>query len=205
MTDRGAIVGRMGKEVRRGEELSMARELKRLGIPIIHRVRAPATLEGGDVLWLDRTTVVVGHTFRTNDLGFLQFREALGAAVGNCAQVHLPAWKGPGDLLHLTSLIAPLDVDLATVHFPLLPIPLLEILRERDYTLVDVPPEEMRTKGCNVLALGPRKGVMVEGNTTTQKALEAEGVEVLTFPGQELCVNRGGGPTCLVLPILREV
>jgi N-dimethylarginine dimethylaminohydrolase len=97
-----------------------------------------------------------------------------------------------------------LDVDLAAVQYPLLPIPLAEMLLQRGVRLVQVPEEEMRTKGCNVLALGPRKGVMVEGNPRTQRALEAEGVEVLTYPGQELSVNRGGGPTCLTRPLLRE-
>ncbi len=204
LTDRGAVIGRMGKELRRGEEAALTREFRRLEIPILHRIRAPATLEGGDVLWLDPDTAIVGRSFRTDDLGFLQFRETVGPAVGTCVQVHLPAWHGPAELLHLTSVLSPLDVDLAAVHYPLLPIPLAEILLQRGFHLVQVPEEEMRTKGCNVLALGPRKGVMVEGNPRTQRALEDEGVEVLTYPGQELSVNRGGGPTCLTRPLLRE-
>lgn len=205
LTDRGAVIGRMGKELRRGEEAALAREFQRLDIPILRRVRAPATLEGGDVLWLDPDTVVVGRSYRTDDLGFLQFREAVTPAVGSCIQVHLPHWRGPSELLHLTSIISPVDVDLAVVHRPLLPIPLAEMLQQRGFRLVEVPEEEMRTKGCNVLALAPRRGIMVEGNPRTQGALEAEGVEVLTYPGQELSVNRCGGPTCLTRPLLREV
>lgn len=204
LTDRGAVVGRMGKELRRGEEAALAQEFHRLEIPILHRIRAPATLEGGDVLWLDPDTAVVGRSFRTDDLGFLQFRDTVGLAVGTCMQVHLPAWRGPSELLHLTSIVSPLDVDLAAVHYPLLPIPLAEMLHRRGFHLVEVPEEEMRSKGCNILALGPRKGVMVEGNPKTQRVLETEGAEVVTYAGRELSVNRGGGPTCLTRALLRE-
>ena len=57
--------------------------------------------------------------------------------------------------------------------------------------------------GCNVLAIGPRKCVMVEGNPNTKKALEKAGCEVLTYKGQEISVKGGGGPTCLTRPLHR--
>ncbi len=204
MTNGGLVIGRMGKALRRGEEAALAKEAKRLGIPILGRVQSPGTLEGGDVLWLDPDTVVVGRTYRTNDHGFLQLRGFLGSLVETGLQVHLPHWRGPGDLLHLMSIISPVDVDLALVRTDLMPIPLLELLKARSVDLVNVAEEEFHTKGCNVLALRPRRVLMVEGNPRTQKALEARGVEVVTYPGGEVSVNRGGGPTCLTLALHRE-
>jgi arginine deiminase len=59
--------------------------------------------------------------------------------------------------------------------------------------------------GGNVLAVAPRKCVMLAGNPQTRSRLEAGGVEVHEFDGQEICAKGAGGPTCLTRPILREL
>ena len=51
VTDQGAIILRMGKLLRRGEEEPMARCLDEVGIPIIYRIHGNAKVEGGDCLW----------------------------------------------------------------------------------------------------------------------------------------------------------
>jgi arginine deiminase len=56
--------------------------------------------------------------------------------------------------------------------------------------------------GSNVLALAPRVALALERNRATRRRLEAAGVEVLVYAGEEL--SKGdGGPTCLTLPLLR--
>jgi len=55
-----------------------------------------------------------------------------------------------------------------------------------------------------VLALAPGLCVMLEGNPTTQRRLEAAGCKVLTYRGSEISLKAEGGPTCLTRPILRE-
>ena len=57
--------------------------------------------------------------------------------------------------------------------------------------------------GCNVLAIAPRKCVMVKGNPITKERLEAAGCQVFEYEGLEISVKGGGGPTCLTRPILR--
>ena len=47
------------------------------------------------------------------------------------------AWRGPADVMHLMSLISPVDKDLVVVYSPLLPVPFRELLVERRVTLVD--------------------------------------------------------------------
>jgi arginine deiminase len=65
-----------------------------------------------------------------------------------------------------------------------------------------VPDEEFESMGCNVLALGPRRALVVEGNPETRRRLEHAGVDVVAYAGTEL--SKGdGGPTCLTCPILR--
>jgi arginine deiminase len=43
----------------------------------------------------------------------------------------------------------------------------------------------------------------LEENQKTNQKLRQAGFDVRTFPGSELCVNGGGGPTCLTRPLLR--
>jgi N-dimethylarginine dimethylaminohydrolase len=57
--------------------------------------------------------------------------------------------------------------------------------------------------GCNVLAVAPRRCIMVAGNPETRRRLEAAGCEARVIDGSEICLKGGGGPTCLTRPLLR--
>ena len=57
--------------------------------------------------------------------------------------------------------------------------------------------------GANVLALSPRRCVMVDGNPRTRERLEQAGCEVRVYRGDEISLKGGGGPTCLTRPIVR--
>jgi N-dimethylarginine dimethylaminohydrolase len=103
------------------------------------------------------------------------------------------------------SMISPIDHDLAVTYSPLMPVPFREALLSRRIEFVEVPDAEFATMGCNVLAVAPRKCVMLAGNPLTQARLEAAGVEVHVVEGREICAKGAGGPTCLTRPILREL
>jgi N-dimethylarginine dimethylaminohydrolase len=203
ITDRGAILLRMGKPLRAGEEEAMAVTLHRLGVPIHYRLRPPATAEGGDLLWLDERTLCVGLGFRTNAAGFDQLAEALAGSGVELVPAHLPYFEGPEACLHLMSLISLVDADLAVVYRPLLPTPLFQLLEARGVRLIDVPDEEFATMGVNVLALAPRRCLILDHNHETRRALEAAGCQVVAFRGDEMSLKAEGGPTCLTRPILR--
>src|ERR1700687_364890 len=98
VTDRGAIILRMGQTLRQGEEDTMARRLTSLGIPILAALGGEARAEGGDLLWLDHQTLAAGQGFRTNREGLRQVREALEASGGEVVPGELPVWTGPGGL-----------------------------------------------------------------------------------------------------------
>jgi N-dimethylarginine dimethylaminohydrolase len=204
ITDAGAIVFQTGKIVRRGEGPAMADALTGWGVPVLARIEGPATAEGGDMIWLDGATLLVGRGFRTNGPGVDALREALRPLGVTVLDFHLPYWSGPGDVLHLMSFISLLDDDLAVVSRKLLPVPLFELLEERRVRLVDIPEEEFPTQACNVLALAPRRVVMLEGNPATRARLEAEGCEVFAIKGEEIAFKGSGGPTCLTRPLLRD-
>ena len=200
---RGIILGRMGKRLRAGEPAAQKAAFRRLGVPIAGEITEPGCLEGGDVVWLDDRTIAVGHGYRTNENGILQLRSILADSIDDIIVVPLPHWRGPGDVLHLMSLISPVDSDLAVVYSPLLPVPFRQELLERGYALVEVPAGEFDTMGTNVLALGPRECVMLAGNPRTRGALERAGARVTEYAGDEISVKGAGGPTCLTRPLAR--
>jgi N-dimethylarginine dimethylaminohydrolase len=201
VTDDGAVMLRPGKEGRRGEVEVMAADFVEAGLPIAGRLDAPAMAEGGDTLWLDERTLLVGRGYRTNDEGIRQLGEALPGV--DVAAFDLPHLRGAGEVLHLMSLLSPLDVDLAVAYPPLMPVRLMELLAERGIELVEVPEEEFETMGSNVLALGPRVALALEGNDETRRRLEKAGVDVRVYRGDEISRKGDGGPTCLTRPLLR--
>ena len=204
VTDRGAIICRMGKPERLGEADRAVQTYERLGIPIVGRIEAPGTVEGGDTLWLDERTLAVGQGYRTNAAGIAQLAELLNPLGVAVVPVQLPHWRGPGECLHLMSLISPVGSDLAVVYLPLMAVSFVESLRERGWRFVEVPDEEFESMGCNVLALAPDRCLMLDGNPVTRRRLADAGCEVLTYAGAEVSINRAGGPTCLTKPIWRE-
>jgi dimethylargininase len=204
ITDRGAVLLRMGKELRRGEEEALGRRLQEIGVPVLGSLYGEATAEGGDLLWLDHQTLAVGHGFRTNFEGIRQLGEILAPLGVEIVTVELPYFEGPESCLHLLSLISLVDHDLAVVYQPLLATSFWRLLRKRCVRLITVPAEEFPTQGPNVLALAPRKVLMLEGNPITQRRLEEAGCEVLTYRGREISLKAEGGPTCLTRPVWRD-
>jgi len=204
VTDRGALILRMGKELRRGEEASMSRAFGSFGVPILATLHDDATAEGGDLLWVDHDTLAVGQGFRTNAEGLRQIREAVKAVGVEAVPVPLPYFRGPEACLHLMSLVSLLDDDLAVVYPRLLPIPFCKFLREHGFDFVEVPDEEFETMAPNVLAVAPRDCIMLEGNPVTEARLKNVGCRVRTYRGKEISLKAEGGATCLTRPVLRS-
>ena len=203
ITDRGAVVLRMGKLLRRGEEAAMARRLEDLGIPILATLTGEALAEGGDLLWVDHDTLAVGQGFRTNAEGLRQLAAALEPIGISVLPALLPYGEGPEACLHLLSLISIVDQRLAVVYPEPLAAPFQQELRRRGFRLIEVPKEEFATMGPNVLALRPGRCLMLEGNPVTKRRLEEAGCEVMTYRGNEISLKAEGGPTCLTRPLLR--
>jgi dimethylargininase len=197
----GALLLRPGKESRLGEVEPLGRSLNAAGVPTAARIEGPATVDGGDTCWLDERTLLVGLGYRTNEAGAAALRAALPGV--DVIAYDLPHYRGRADLLHLMSLISPLADDLAVVYLPLLPVRLVQLLAERGIELVEVPEEEFPTQGPNVLALAPRVALALDGNSETRRRMEAAGVDVRVYRGDELSHKGEGGPTCLTRPLLR--
>ncbi len=203
ITDAGAILLRPGKAQRLPEVALAERAWAELGVPIVGRIEAPGTVEGGDTLWLDERTLAVGVGYRTNASGIAQLARLLEPLGVTVHPVPLPHWRGPDECLHLMSLISPVGPELAVVYLPLLAVPFVAELRRRGWGSVEVPDEEFDTLGCNVLALAPGRCLVCDGSPVTRARLEAAGCSVVAYEGREISHNRAGGPTCLTRPVWR--
>lgn len=202
-TDFGIIICNMGKAGRINEPKAQLKAYQQKNIPILGVIQSPGTLEGGDVAWLDKKTLAVGHTYRTNEEGIKQLKELLEPKGVDVLVAELPHYKGKEDVFHLMSILSPVDKDLAVVYSPLMPIKFRNELLKRGFQLIEVPDTEFESMGCNVLAISPRNCVMVEGNPITKSLLQRAGCKVTTYKGNEISVKGGGGPTCLTRPLVR--
>ena len=198
----GAVLLRPGKEARRSEPAALAPVLESAGVPVAATLDGPVVAEGGDTLWLDDRTLLVGIGYRTDTAGVAALGEALPGV--DVISFDLPHWRGRGEVMHLLSFISPLDADLALVYPRIAPVRLLELLAERGIRVVEVPDEEFETQGPNVLALGPRRALALEGSPETRRRLERAGVDVVSYHGDEISRKGDGGPTCLTRPLLRD-
>lgn len=202
----GAIILRAGKELRLGEA-ALHSDYYDGRIPVLGTIVAPGLIEGGDVFWLDESTLAVGRGFRTNQDGIDQLR-ALVEPTGISVEAYdLPVLHGAEACLHLLSIVSPLDTNLALVYEPLLPVALYQRMRGLGYELLSAPAEEFdRSLGLslNVLATAPRRCIAVDGFPETVALMRSAGCKVEVFDGSELCIPCEGGPTCLTRPLLRD-
>jgi N-dimethylarginine dimethylaminohydrolase len=202
--DGGAILLRSGKTIRQAEAPVMGEWFEANGIPVLARLEGPALADGGDLLWLDSRTLVVGRGFRTNDAGATALKKALEPYVDAVHVVDLPIDRGTDYCLHTLSLISMLDRDLAVVSLSLMPVHLFELLRERGVELIEIESGEWDSLAPNALALGPRDIVMLAGNPRTAEKLRAAGCRVQEIEGSDVAIKGSGGPTCLTLPLQRD-
>ena len=206
VTATGAIVLRMGKSLRRGEQHLHAEFYAERGIPVIGAIEEPGTVEAGDCIWLDSKTLLVGLGFRTNEVGLAQLEKILAQDGVSVHAFDLPVYRGRAACLHLMSLVSMLDYDLALTCQSLLPVRLQKLFAQRGIECLAAPEDEFRASGTlstNVLALAERHCVMVDGFPKTQDLLHSAGCQLALVAGGELCLKAEGGPTCLTRPLLR--
>jgi N-dimethylarginine dimethylaminohydrolase len=202
-TDFGLIVMNPGKKSRIPEGKLHGSFCQTLGIPTFAEIKAPGTTEAGDILWLDSKTLLIGNGYRTNADGIAPMRALLAPKGISVLSAPLPYGTGPSACLHLMSLVSLLDEKIALVDLPWLAVETVELLKSRGFSFIEIEYSERDSIACNVLSLGSKRLLAIEENSKTNAKLTHAGFDVRTFPGAELCINGGGGPTCLTRPLLR--
>lgn len=203
MTPHGAILLNMAKPIRSPEPAHFRASLEALGVPILGQIAAPGFADGGDKVWLDERTLLIGHGYRTNQAGIDQIRALLAPHGVEVFSFDLPHYEGPSAVLHLMSVLSPISYDSAVVYEPLAPVRLLQFLESRGISWFTVSEREMLTQGANILTVRPNVVVLAAGNPEIEGKLREGGVEVHVFDGANVAVKGDGGPTCLTAPLLR--
>jgi dimethylargininase len=207
VTDKGAVILRMGKPGRMAEPDLHEVAYKAAGVPILGRIEAPGCVEGGDCVWVDATTLAVGrgdqdqpgrHRAAGKDpCSARRERSRLRpSARQRCRRLPAP---DVCDLAARRETGAGLRADAACGFW--------QLLKDRGYTLVEAPDDEFAASNglnLNVLALSPGEVVMVDGFPKTRALMEQAGCKVTSFNADALCIPCEGGPTCLTRPVWRE-
>jgi dimethylargininase len=176
-----AIIARFGVESRQGEQDAIRQALR--GRRRLVEIRAPATLEGGDVLILG-SRVIVGLSARTNHAGFAQLRDLL--ELEGLAVDALPVTAG----LHLLTYCTYLGRGVLLAAEPH-----AGELASTGLDLILVAPHE--AGAANALAVGEHV-IMAAGHPHTAAQIRARGFEVLSVSLTEFA-KADGGVTCLAL------
>ncbi|MEC8422407.1 MAG: arginine deiminase family protein, partial [Myxococcota bacterium] len=157
MTPEGAVLARMGAEVRAGEERHCAAALAGLGIPIVATPRGRETLEGADALFFGGG-VLIGVGLRTNIRGAARLQGVLRDQGIDSETVAMPA-RG---VQHLLGVVTPVDRTRVLLREARTTDAIRGALRNRGLTCIPVPeaPELTRGRGANLVAIRPGEVIM---------------------------------------------
>ena len=200
---RGMILMRMGKPTRRGEPELHRAAFAEAGIPVVGEIAAPAVAEAGDLVWLDEGTVLAGEGYRTDAAGIRQLEALLAPDGVEVVPAPLPHGGGPGECLHLMSLLSVLDSRTIVADPERLAVSTLKFLAARGFEWIPIVQEERDAMAANVLSLGEGELLAIAANRRTNERLRDAGYRVRVYEGSEISGNGAGGPTCLTRPVLR--
>jgi len=207
------VLSNMRYEIRRYEPYIVKKSFEKLGWNITYIFEATEYFEGGDLLYLNENTILLGYGPRTS----FQAAYKLGKQINdnfrkNAILIPLPPYR-----VHLDGTMMILDNDLIVAHkrslmyYPSLimysdgdydVINFYDYLGENNYAIIDVPDNELNTFGPSFVVI--RKGLVISyaWNDKTIKELVDMGIEVITFNGYEF-MKAGGGLHCLFNTLLR--
>jgi N-dimethylarginine dimethylaminohydrolase len=194
----GAIVTRMARKIRRGEERHVTRTLANLGMPILRTLHGTALAEGGSFAWLNSKTAAIGRSCCVSEEGCSQIEEVLARQGVELIRVDLTGYQ-----IHLDGMLTMIDVDLAIVDPGLLPNWFLMRLKELGIRTVEISQQDDPWI-INCLAVRPGKVIMPHGiSNRTMDKLGALGVEIVQIPYDKVQLN-GGGIHCSTCPLVRD-
>lgn len=180
--DELAILTHPGAESRWGEIDAVSEVLREYRT--IARIDGPATLDGGDVLQLDRV-LYVGRTLRTTSYGIERLRDLVEPHGYRVVAVTVHG------CLHLKSAVTRVAADALLMNREWMPAALF-----KDWRIIDV--DESEPAAANALRIG-ESVIFPEEQVRTRRRLEASGIDVRPVPASELARAEGGVTCCSLI------
>jgi|GEM_PF-4013611 N-dimethylarginine dimethylaminohydrolase len=207
------LISNMRYEARRYEGLIAKEVLETAGWGDCHLFTGSDYFEGGDLLYLNEDTVMVGYGPRTSFSAAYKIGEMAVYMGKNAFLVSLPHYK-----VHLDGTMMPMDDSLVVAHIPSIRfypsmimykdgdfdiVYIYDYLMENGYDIIGVSDEENETFGANLVVVKEGLVISYSWNNEVIKNLEEVGIEVVPFDGSEF-MKAGGGLHCVFNTILRE-
>jgi N-dimethylarginine dimethylaminohydrolase len=194
----GAIVTRMARKVRRGEELPVTRALAKAGCPILSTLHGTAVFEGGGFAHIDEKTAVCSVSVACNPEGVAQIEALLSTLGVTLIKVPMPGYR-----IHIDGSFMMIDVDTAIVNKNELPYPFIEYLTKRGMRLIELPPED-NAFSLNCLAVAPGRVIMhTKISPRLADRLDKAGMTIISLDYEAVELG-GGGIHCSTAPLARD-
>lgn len=155
-------------------------------------------IEGGDFALLEPNLALVGIGPRTNELALKVLQEHFPKI--EFVPVY-PVLKEKA--FHIDTVMGIVGNKILVGVSDWIPKDVLNLLKDRDYQIVEADKDEYFTCATNVLAINDRRVISAAENSKTNQRLRKAGVEVIEVSLFGI-LKRGGGPHCLTLPLERD-
>jgi N-dimethylarginine dimethylaminohydrolase len=194
----GALVTRLARSIRRGEEAHVSKTLANLGMPILRSLHGTALMEGGSFAWLNSKTAVIARSICVNDEGCDQVEQVLNAQGVELLRIDMTGYD-----IHIDGALTMIDVNVAIVDPDLLPYSFLRKLDEMGITAVEIDAQDDPWI-VNCLAVAPGRVIMPRGiSSVTEARLQQLNIEVIEIEYDKMQLN-GGGIHCSTCPLIRD-
>jgi arginine deiminase len=216
VTKRGYIKMNLKLKIRKRESNLISNAFKQCGIPEFFSTESSAIVEGGDFVYPNSNSLMLGYGPRTNKSGILQISKRMidGGIINNVLSVLLPDWR-----VHLDGGLMFVEKDVVLYHPRSIENQPSQIIRKNEAAetidirkflineygaeLISINDNEVLGFGTNVICLGGQKCIIYDKNERIIKELKERGIDAIPISGSELSQG-GGGPHCMTLPILRK-
>jgi len=198
MTPWGALICHMQLKSRRADYVTTIEFYQQNNIPIWHYATA-GHFEGGDFVILEPGKVLIGYGGeRSEKAGSEQVAEFVRAEGWEALTVPISR-----EFVHMDGLVVPLDEKLLVACTDALEPWVITTLKDWGFSFVDVPYKEAKDLGVNLVALGNKKVLSMQGATELNANMRALGYEVYD-PDMSMFKLGGGGVHCLCQALSRE-
>jgi len=198
MTPWGALICHMQLKVRRADYVTAIEFYQQNNIPIWQYATA-GHFEGGDFVIIEPGKVLIGYCGeRSEKNGSEQVAEFVRAEGWEALTVPISR-----EFVHMDGLVVPLDDKLLVACVDALEPWVVAKLKDWGFSFVDVPYREAKDLGVNLVALGNRKVLSMQGATELNANMRALGYEVYD-PDMSMFKLGGGGVHCLCQALRRD-